>query len=232
MKYKRIVSFGDSFTWGTDLADIGSVAPMRCSNSTWPALLSKHYNLDYWCRAIGGQSNAGILRWLLICLFQKEINPDDLVIVNWTWIDREDFFDSSLQSLDIEQDFDLGWQTVRNDSNTEMSKIYFSHIHSELRSKYETLKNIQLAITLLQAHKVNFLMTCLDSLTIDTEYFAPEYIRILVDQVANKLVSFENRGFYNWATDHGFPVGKTGHPLEEAHQAAFEYIRDNYDFTK
>ena len=38
----------------------------------------------------------------------------------------------------------------------------------------------------------------------------------------------EPRGFYQWAVESKYPVGTT-HPLEEAHTAAAELIKEKFD---
>jgi hypothetical protein len=40
----KVISFGDSFTWGTDLCDYSTKTP---SQFTWPSLLAKHLNVTY-----------------------------------------------------------------------------------------------------------------------------------------------------------------------------------------
>ena len=219
MQYNRVISFGDSFTFGTDLSDqvpgVVGVNPPLPSRSTWPALIAKHLNIkNYVCYAEPGASNSTILRTLL----STEILPTDLVIVNWTWINRWDFYNEE------------EWSTLRP-SGTEdnpMYKVYYKYFQSELWDKFETLKNIQLAFSMLD----NVISTSMDPLTLDTTHHCPPYVQKLINNVKPKLTWFDGKGFYHWAIDNNFPISDKWHPLEEAHQAAFEYIRDNHDFTK
>lgn len=247
MQYKRVVSFGDSFIFGDELLDdFGTTIPTcvvqqssdypekykiliqravgqrpeafneRASQSTWPALVSKDLNIPYECYAISGASNQTILRQLLTHL--DNLTADDLVVIGWTFIDRWDFY------------YNDEWVTIRPDTEHEVSKIYFKYVQSELWDKWETLKSISLVQTLLKERGINFLMTCQDTLINDANYNIDTYIDTLRNIVRNDIVWFDNCGFNEWAK--GYPRGKNGHPLEEAHQAAFEYIRENYDFTK
>jgi hypothetical protein len=228
MQYKRVISFGDSFTWGTDLSDCNEVDPTvpldvvldSYSRKTWPALIAQHLEVDYECKAFPGSSNSTILRQIL----SAEILPTDLVIVNWTWIDRWDFYTGN-DCLIRE-----GWTTLRPNSNTrnDLHKFYYTYLQSELWDKFETLKNIHLAFSTLD----NFISTAVDPLTVDKTWHCPSYVNKLIDRVSPSITWFNNSGFYNWAKDNGFPISDSWHPLELAHQRAFEYIRDNYDFTK
>jgi hypothetical protein len=227
MQYKRVISFGDSFTWGSDLSDCEDMNPSVAldivldsySRKTWPALLAEHLGIEYQCKAFPGFSNSSIVRQIL----STEILSTDLVIVNWTWIDRWDFYDNN--NCYIRK----GWVTLSpGDQKHEFFKPYYKYFQSELWDKYETLKNIQLAFGMLD----NFISTAVDPLTVDTQWHCPAYVKTLIDNVSPALTWFENKGFYDWAKDKNLPISDKLHPLEQAHQAAFEYIRDNYDFTK
>ena len=45
-------------------------------------------------------------------------------------------------------------------------------------------------------------------------------------KLANETI--EPRGFYQWAVENKYPIGAT-HPLEEAHSAAAELIKDKFN---
>jgi len=205
----RLISFGDSFTWGTDLPDCND---HQASQLTWPALLAKHLNLKYKCLAQPGSSNSSILRQIL----NTDIQSSDLVIINWTWIDRWDFYNQTT------------WETLRPDTNdSPFYKFYYKYFQSELWDKFETLKNIQIAFSLVD----NYISTAVDPLVIDKSWHCPTYVNRLIDSVSQKIQWFDNKGFYHWAKDNNHAISDTWHPLEEAHQAAFEYILNNHAFT-
>ena len=256
----NLVAFGDSFIWGSELSDsldtlfdidnlsehesnilkINNAGPFHepdfnhtiktpksCySKKTWSALLAKELNLNYICHAKPGCSNETIIRKLM--QYIPNITSKDVIIINWTFIDRWDFVDPD--KLPIES----RWVSITPTSNkkTNFEKFYFKYIQSELLYKWQTLKNIYFAITLLQNKNINFLMTCNDKLILDDRWHAPSYIKNMQNEIKNYIVWFEELGFNDWCTDHNFPRGDRNHPLEEAHIAAFEYIKDNYDFTK
>jgi len=79
---KTIVSFGDSFIFGSELDnnDNGSQA--------WPGLIARELDCNYKTFAVPGCGNENIARQIYTYFAN---NTADLVIVNWTWITRWDF---------------------------------------------------------------------------------------------------------------------------------------------
>ena len=263
MQYNRVISFGDSFTYGSELADcfsgnhveqviddpenyphefrilqerqIGPYSSEDLDNKiviptaafslhTWPALLAKHLNADYKCQAYPGTGNQTIVRKILH--FINDFNSSDLLIINWTYISRWDFYDSSVSRPRKR------WKTIRPDTDDTdpIAKFYLKHIQSELWDKWETLRNMLTVACLLENKNIPFIMTSQDPLIVDQTYHLDNYINNAQLEIKDKLIWFDGKGFNDWA--EGYPRGNEGHPLEEAHQKAFEYIRDNYDFTK
>jgi len=84
MKIKKIVSFGDSFVFGSEIDGNtdGSLA--------WPGLAAKKLGLEYETRAIEGCGNESIAKQIFDYFAVNEKN-DVLVIVNWTWKMRWDY---------------------------------------------------------------------------------------------------------------------------------------------
>jgi len=243
----KLFAFGDSFTWGSDLADeIGygnynreeylefkrlnphsdkDWTRLGYSRYTWPSLVATHLNREYKCFAKPGSSNFTIVRFILKNI--KNINKNDFVIVNWTWIDRYDYIDT------LNYNAEVGWKTLQAASHDDyVSKIYYKYFHSELQSKTETLKQILFVINLLKVQGIPFLMTCIDPLITDKTYHAPNYISYMQDSIDTDMLWFDNSGFYEWSKENNYPISETGkHPLEKAHLHAFKYIKNNYEFT-
>ena len=260
--HNRLIAFGDSFVWGSELEDCLEIEtplievlnnPTRyskelkifqdrkigpCSEinlngeqctpslgyslSTWPALLANQLNLDYKCVASPGISNQSIIRRLV--KFLPDLTSSDLIVINWTFIDRWDYFD--INEIRVEKQ----WKTLRPTSNnkTKIEKFYFEAIQSELWNKWESLRAIMLAVYLLKSRGIDFIMTLEDKLPFDKNFHNPSYITHAQDEVKNHINWFDDDGFYYWSVKHGFSRGKQNdHPLEEAHQAAFEYIIEN-----
>lgn len=192
------------------------------SLNTWPALLSKHLSLEYKCIARPGGSNQTIIRQLV--KFISEIVPSDLVIIDWTFMDRWDYIDVNEVITDNQ------WKTLRptSDKKTRIEKFYFEAVQGDLWNKWESLRAIMLATHLLKSRGIDFIMTSEDTLPFDEEFHNPSYINHAQNEVKNYINWFKGNGFYRWSISQGFPRGKQNdHPLEEAHQAAFEYIIEN-----
>lgn len=205
----RLIAFGDSFTFGNDLHDWDDLTP---SQSTWPALFAQYLKLEYICAAEPGASNNSIARKVL----SFDFCSDDLVILNWTWINRWDFFNGK------------EWETLRPSGceDSIFARYYYKFFQSEEWDKFETLKHIQLIQGILEQRNIKYISTTIDELTIDTRWHSPCYTKTLIDLVSPKITFFEQRGFYHWSREKKFKISNLMHPLEEAHRAAFEYIKD------
>jgi len=217
----KLIAFGDSFTYGSELSDNNSNG--LYSLLTWPALLAKHLNLDYVCLAIEGCSNQTITREFFNYI--NNISKNDLVVINWTWIDRWDFYNIDNTS----------WETVRpsnNNSSTFFNKIYFKYMQSELWDKWETLKNINLILYELQHKGVQYIMSTQDNLILDNKSHTPGYIVNIQNNINNEFIWFNNQTFLDWSKTNKFKISELLHPLDNAHNKAFKYIINNYDFTK
>lgn len=84
-----LVAGGDSFIWGSELADNGA---SRHSLSTFSALLSKEFNMEYDCTAYPGNANNAISR-MTMTKCQQLINHKQqfAVIIMWTFVQRFEF---------------------------------------------------------------------------------------------------------------------------------------------
>ena len=236
----KLHAFGDSFTWGSELGDaIDANLPRNVvrhkkrmkdihspffeipyySLKSWGALYSTHNGMDYKCHANPGNSNNTIFRSFLDEL--HNISNNDIVILNWTWISRWDVFDLN----------DSEWQTMSPTSNSGFESMYFKYFQSELWDKLESLKVIALTHHILKKNNIKFISTCIDALLLDSTFHCPTYIEELQKSINDDIIWFENKGFLEWAKTNNYDIGENGHPLEDAHIAAFNYIKDNHEFT-
>ena len=148
-KMRRLVTFGDSFTYGHYLPDN--------LTQSWPAVLASKLNYELVNKAVPGSSNVEILAEILTFTFQ----PDDLVIVGWTFIERDIIFqkqtllgrlfdrhehirvqawqdnEESLQYIKLHNDFDMA---VRSGLYVHHAELYLEstgieqyHIHTQNR---------------------------------------------------------------------------------------------------
>jgi len=209
----KLKSFGCSFIFGDDLQDTFK-CPDPWSAYTWPALLAKHLKLRHVCYAHSGSGNLQILDSLL-----KEVDdPEPAVyVIGWTWVDRFDYTDP----------VSAEWRTIRPTDTDSAAQHYYRRLHSQYRDKLTTLTYISTAISALLAHGHKFIMTCQDPLIFETKWHAGPAIQTLQNYVNSHMTNFEGVSFLDWSRLHGHAISPAWHPLESAHQAAFEYIRDH-----
>jgi hypothetical protein len=126
----------------------------------------------------------------------------------------------------------------------DFAKTFYQHVGSgEYWEVYSTLKEIVYLQNYLKANNIQYLFTCADN-SIWYNYtvqHADTTIRSLTEQIHNDHESWfwfpagalknettEPRGFYQWAVENKYPMGTT-HPLEEAHTAAAELIKEKFN---
>lgn len=201
-------SFGCSFIYGNELLDCTKT---QFSQSTWPALYARHHNLDYQCYAQAGTGNLVILEQLL----SQIANPEPaLFVVNWTWIDRFDYNNRE----------DNTWKSILPNDTDWPSQYYYRKFHSQYRDKFTTLNHIKLAIDALQQRNSTFIMTYMDDSMMETEWHSSPAVAYLQSAIAPHLTTFDGKNLLDWSRDNKYLVSDLWHPLDQAHQAAFEYI--------
>lgn len=88
-----ILAAGDSFIWGSELADCRHSGPGGYSRSTFTALLAGN---DYVCAAYPGATNKEIAEQILH-------TDTAAVIVSWTWPTRDNKLDSDYEILTVQE---------------------------------------------------------------------------------------------------------------------------------
>ena len=205
---KRIVAYGDSFTYGHELSDCKNCA----SNLTYAALVAQHYGLEYECRAVGAHANQGITREIV----NSEILSTDLAMVMWTFIDRKDFLFEG----------DIGWRSITaNDVfGLPFATEYYRYIDTSLDYElYLTHKELVLVQTYLKSKQVPFLFLS----ATDTIYKSLEWnnrnLLYLLDR-SKWAVPFGEQGFWDWAKNQNLLVRNGYHSNEQAHRILADYI--------
>jgi hypothetical protein len=92
-----LVAVGDSFIWGSELADSPNGSPDGYSRNTFTALLAEK---DYICAAYPGIGNTEIVRRTKEVCKQNSI---DTVIVSWTWPSRDNELNCDRQILELQE---------------------------------------------------------------------------------------------------------------------------------
>ena len=87
---KNIVSFGDSFIFGSELQNNLS------GDKAWPALIADRLNCSYKTLAVPGCGNEAIAQQVFT-YFSSNSTQNTLAIVNWTWCMRWDFYLSPIK---------------------------------------------------------------------------------------------------------------------------------------
>ena len=211
-------AFGDSFLHGSELSDCPDVywpgKGMPPSKKTWPALCAHRLNFEYECYAMPGIGNLRILQNILEAIYKHKNNC--FYIINWTWIERYDYFNNHAQ-------YGPEWNSILPNQKSNESSLYYKHFHSELNDKIISLGSIFQAINALKTHDCKFIMTYMDNLLLDTTFHAPDNVKFLQHQIKKYLQNFNELNFLDWSKSNAFKISDKWHPLEEAHQAAAEY---------
>jgi hypothetical protein len=227
-----LVAAGDSFVWGSELADSPDGSPNGYSRNTFPALLAQQSNMDYVCAAYPGNANNAISRMTIDAL--SKIDDDKFLLVEWTYLQRCEFrITDKWVSIN-------SWHTTAK----EFSESYFKHAgDSEYYEIYSILKEIVFLQQYCIINKIPYMF-----MTADNQFFQHEnYLRYRDTDLMNlyNQIIWENwfwfdagiqqnetripRGFCQWAVENKYLTGEGGHPLEEAHKDAAMLIKEKFD---
>ena len=206
----KIKSFGCSFVFGSELADSGKTRP---SQLTWPALLAQHVKSDYECYAVPGSGNLQILDQILN---QAVASDSATFVIGWTWIDRFDYYQSWPRTL--------AWKTIMPTDVDNTAQMYYRDLHSEYRDKFTNLGYIKLAVDTLTQKQIPFLMTYMDELLFDQRWNTSAAVADLQEYVHTYMTKFNGMTFLDWSRKNGYPETQLWHPLEQAHDAAADYL--------
>ena len=217
---QTIKTFGDSFLYGSDLADAYDETlphhPKHTpSRSVWPALIANKLGMKYQCHAHAGASNSAIARSIY-----QHAQPDTMNVIQWTWIDRTEYVNTE----------DNTWQQIRPSVSDQASENYYKNFHSTLQDKWINLNIIINALQYLESNNITYVCHALDQLLLDTKYHAPQYIVKQQNYLQDRIKWFpDNRTFFEWAKMEKFDISDGWHPLEQAHEQAAEIWQDEYE---
>jgi hypothetical protein len=222
----KIVSFGDSFIFGSELKNNAD------GYQAWPGLIAKDLGIEYKTCAVPGCGNENITRQVL-AYFSNNPSDNVLAVINWTWGARWDFYISS-----VERWITLGLTCVPSRltnliSDYEAAKVidfYRTYPgNSTLWDKFRTLQTIYAAQQYLEKLGVPSIQTYMDTELWDQTCHAPAYIKTMQKLVNAPMQSFEGKTFLDWSYHNGFAVTDPGlHPLEDAHYAAANLWKNQY----
>ena len=210
-------SFGCSFIYGSDLIDDRNGKNIELANShTWPTLLANFLGHRHECYARPGSGNLQILERLL-----EQINKGvpAVYVISWSWIDRFDYIDDTVTWPGTK------WNTLLPAKNDSVTRCYYKNLNSQYQDKLTSLIYIRDAIDTLNKNHCPFIMTYMDDLIFETQWHSTSAITDLQNYVRPYMTTFENQTFLDWSKKKGFAISNNNHPLEDAHQAAFELIK-------
>ena len=84
---------------------------------------------------------------------------------------------------------------------------------------------MRLVIDVLKQKGFPFIMTYIDDLTFDQRWNVMPGILELQQYIQPYMTTFNGLTFLEWSKEKGFEISQTQHPLEAAHQSAFELIQ-------
>lgn len=220
-------SFGCSFIFGSDLTDSKKILEQENrpvpSQYTWPALLANDFQIKYECFASPGSGNLKIFEKVLT----QTVNPTkSIFVIGWSYIDRFDHlvvnYVPNTHYDPINYEF---WHTVLPTDTDNMSKVYYRDLHSQFCDKLKSLTYIKCTIDILKQKNIPFIMTYMDELLFENKWHSTPAIVELQNYIRPHLTMFEDKTFLEYSKEKGFPMSETLHPLEPAHQAAFDLIK-------
>jgi hypothetical protein len=214
-----VKSLGCSFIVGTELSDQVANTP---SQLTWPAVFSRHHGHHHICHASGGVGNLAIADRVL-----REIALDvtALFIINWTWIDRFDYYNAHWNP----QKSLSPWQTIMPVDQDAVATTYYRDLHSEYRDKLTNLAYIKLVLDTLQQKNIPFVMTYMDRLLFDQRWHVTPAVTYLQNYVESAMTLFDSQTFLEYSRSNNFKISAQLHPLEQAHAAGAEVMAHAFD---
>ena len=226
---------GCSHTWGNDLADPSTTA--------WPAVLSKTLGVEFINDSASGGTNDRIMYRTI-----KNINQFDKFYIAWAHTTR-----FTRYRTDNNHDVNFNPQLVhslygKDPDFINYGKIYYRIWHNELYAIKLWLQNIVMLQRFFETEGKPYVMVNTANNHLNRWLSGPDdfndSIKSLVcfDQMSDDLLLQEHQeiqqllslidttyfvGWNTWClTDElkKYPVGPTGHLLEQGHSATAEYI--------
>jgi hypothetical protein len=152
-----------------------------------------------------------------------------------TWVEFEDshYFQSS-PHIDIKgEDIDEHWAKVKNrnlinSGAIDINNQFYKKIYTEEYGAMNLLKNLKLVESVLQFKNYKFSFISNEILKFNERQ---GFCKNVIDNInPNHVIWFgamdEYLGFDEWCTKEKFPRGQYNHPLEQAHQEAFKYVKE------
>ena len=251
-----ILAGGDSFVYGSELADCYEThskttfpALLAKGNEyqciAWPGYANDSIarTVINYCENNKQKDIFVIVSWTFPSRYEFRFDYDTnqrtgnwCAITPWTILDNNDEFLKDFKNNNDEvfnHHIDHREQAKRT-GIYDFAKTFYKHVGgSEYWEVYSSLKEIVYLQNYLKTNDIGYLFTCASTdlfLNYTLEH-KEEFCTNLHKQIEfNNWYIFSNTtplGFYQWADFNKYKMGTT-HPLEEAHTAAAELMKDKF----
>jgi len=209
----KLVTVGDSFTYGEELADI---------NTAWPYLLGQKIGYDVLNLAAPGTGNTRMVRQVVE---QVSNHRPDMVLVAWTSAGRIEFADEA-GTYDTWPGY-TGRAFFKEQPWREQLVRFINEHHNVQYLYRQFLIDCILVQDFLKLHQVPYVMTQV----LPDDYYSKSALRYNTD-LLNKLdtkffVDNNNSGMVQWTHFAGAPNGPNGHFLEQGHEIVADRIHEH-----
>lgn len=223
----RIVSFGDSFIYGSELDH------NLDGSRAWPGLAAQKLGVTYETRAIPGCGNERIAQQIYN-YFQTNDATDSVAVINWTWTFRLDFYLDhhdmwiTLGPTCVTQTLPPDLDAAQKD---QLIGFYQALCHDNvIWNQWRSLHCISSVQRYLESNQIRSVQTYMDHTMMQQQHAGSDGILCLQRSLMPTLHSFQGENFLDWSRSRGFAVTDPGwHPLEQAHVAACDIWVDHYD---
>ena len=204
------------------------------------------------CEHLKKQNFAVIITWTFPNRYEFRFNYNTgqryspwFSINSWTTYDDINKIENEYRTKneDILNDQKKQLERAKKTGVADFAKSFFMHVgDNEYYELYSTFREILFLQNYLEINHIPYMFMAANN----TFYDHPNYLRqqdVYLDGLCNQILwdkwfffepgklaneTIEPRGFYQWAVENKYPIGAT-HPLEEAHSAAAELIKDKFN---
>lgn len=214
----RLLTVGDSFTYGDELDDI---------HDAWPYKLANLINYNVVNLGQSGCSNTSILRRTIVELAGLANEKYDLVVIGWTSAGRVEWKDDIGVEYNLWPGY-LGRSKFFHDHPWRNDWLnYINKYHNSEYLYQQYLVNVISLQSYLKANNIPYVMLNI----VNNEYYRSSSLKglgYLANEIdKNNFPGWDNFGMAEIASN--CPKGPGGHPLELGHQQIanriYEHIR-------
>ena len=201
-----IYCFGDSFTYGDELAD---------RHHAWPTVLGQKLESLSVNHGYSGASNS----WIVKKTVQKCMeNKPDVAIVAWTSVMRYEFYQPRNKSLCVNPGYVDKFYFVDN---------LYKHWHDSAGKFIEWICQCILLQNFFIANNIEYYFANVFSIVELLEENADNAeLQSWLDKLnTDNFIGWPDETLMTWSKD--MPIGPGGHPLEQGHQRIAEKIYEH-----